>query len=304
MGTRSGRHGSAGGPAPARARALSAILALLAGLSWCGPAGAEAPPAQDGPSITWSVYEAGPFMMLDGPERGTGIFDRIRGLLAERLGDVSQRTISAPFPRLLAEIRNGADWCFVGGIRTPEREAFAAFSLPVAMFYPLRVIVHAPQRARFEALGPIPLARLLEDGTAWRTSVLLGRSLAPAVDALLRARPPAQTFSEFPEAFRMLLRDRLDYLIEFPSIAAYHARHLQADGALVALPLSETPDPVFSRVMCARTPQGLAVVARIDAILRAERPNPAYRAIVEAWSDPADLPKLRAIYDARFLTSD
>jgi hypothetical protein len=33
------------------------------------------------------------------------------------------------------------------------------FSRPVAMFYPLRIVVRAENRARFEALGPLSLRK-------------------------------------------------------------------------------------------------------------------------------------------------
>ncbi len=55
--------------------------------------------------------------------------------------------------------------------------------------------------------------------------------------------------------------------------------------------------------MCAGTPWGREVVARIDAVLAEERPSPTYRSIVEAWAPPEDLPRIRAVYDA-FLASD
>lgn len=280
-------------------------LAVALALASFGPA--RAGEAQAAPSaanqITWSVYDAAPFMMTEGPDRDAGIFDRIRGLLSARLTGYIHSTLTVPFPRIVTSLKSGEEWCFVGGVRTPEREAFAVFSRPVAMFYPLRVVIHAPQRARFAGLEPLSLRGLLSEHRDLRTSMLRNRAMAPAVDALLRQYPPGQTHSEFGEAFRMLLNDRLDYLVEFSSIAAYNARQLGQPDAFLGLPFAEGPEPVFARVMCAGTPWGREVVARIDAVLAEERPGPAYRGIVEAWTAPEDLPRIRAVYD-HFLASD
>ncbi len=254
--------------------------------------------------ITWSVYDAAPFMMTEGPDRDMGIFDQVRRLLSTRLTDYAHTTLTVPFPRILTSVRNGEPWCFVGGVKTPEREAFAVFSRPVAMFHPPRVIVHASKRARFDGLAPLSLRTLLTEHRDLRTSMLRNRAMAPAVDALFRQYPPGQTHSEFAEALRMLLNDRLDYLIEYSSIAQYYnARQFGDPNAFVSLPFAESREPVFARVMCAGTPWGREVVARIDTVLAAERPGSAYRRIVEAWAAPEDLPRICAVYDT-FLTSD
>ncbi|MGX7707157.1 hypothetical protein [Methylobacterium sp. Gmos1] len=284
---------------------MQAGLAVALALGSPGPARAEDAQAArpTAPPIIWSVYDAAPFMMTDGPDRDAGIFDRIRGLLSARLTGYTHTTLTVPFPRIVTSLKTGADWCFVGGVKTPEREAFAAFSRPVAMFYPLRVVIHATERARFAAIEPLSLESLLREHRDLRTSMLRNRATAPAVDALLRQYPPGQTHSEFGEAFRMLLNDRLDYLVEFSSIAAYNARQLGQPDAFLGLPFAEGPEPVFARVMCAGTPWGREVVARIDAVLAEERSSPAYRGIVEAWAAPEDLPRIRAVYDS-FLASD
>ncbi len=243
-------------------------------------------------------------MMTEGENRDTGIFDRIRRLLSDRLTEYTHATLNVPFPRIMTSLKNGEEWCFVGGVKTPEREGFAVFSRPVAMFYPLRIVVRAANRARFEALEPLSLRSLLTEHRDLRTSMLRNRAIAPAVDALFRQYPPGQTHSEFGEAFRMLLNDRLDYLVEFSSIAAYNARQIGQPSAFVGLPFAEeNRQPVFARVMCAGTPWGREVVARIDAVLATDRPGPAYRSIVEAWTAQEDLPGIRAVYDT-FLASD
>ncbi|MFH6782707.1 MULTISPECIES: transporter substrate-binding domain-containing protein [Methylobacterium] len=274
------------------------LAGLVVALALTGPARAE------GKQITWTVFDAPPYTIVEGENRDNGISDRIRRLLTARLTEYSHSTMTVPFPRVLASLKTGEEWCFVGGVKTPEREGFAVFSRPVAMFYPLRIVVRAANRARFEALGPLSLRGLLTEHHSLRTSMLRNRAIAPAADVLFRQYPPGQTYSEFGEAFRMLLNDRLDYLVEFSSIAAYHARALGAPDAFVGFPFAEeNREPVFPRVMCAGTPWGREVVARIDAVLATERPSPAYRSIVEAWAADADLPRIRAVYDT-FLTSD
>ncbi|WP_279358355.1 TIGR02285 family protein [Methylobacterium indicum] len=275
------------------------LAGLLVGLGLALPASAR---AEDKP-LTWSVYDAPPFTIIEGENRGRGVFDQIRQLLAARLTDYAVTSVTVPFPRIVASLKQGEEWCFVGGVKTPEREAFAAFSRPVAMFYPLRIVVRAGDRARFEALGPLSLKNLLTEHRSLRTSVLRDRAIAPAVDGLFRQFPPGQTYAHFVEAYRMLQSDRLDYLVDFSSIAAYNARQIAEPGAFVGLPFAESPEPVFSRVMCPATPWGREVVARIDAVLATERPSPDYRRIVEAWTAEEDLPRIRAVYDA-FLASE
>ncbi|KMO12927.1 hypothetical protein SQ03_23095 [Methylobacterium platani JCM 14648] len=264
---------------------------------------AQGPALAGGKPLVWSIFDAPPFTIIDGENRGTGIFDRIREVLAARLTDYAVTSVTVPFPRIVASLKAGEEWCFVGGVKTPEREGFAVFSRPVAMFYPLRIVVRAADRDRFAALGPLSLHDLLTARRSLRTSVLRDRAIAPAVDALFRQYPPGQTYARFIEAYRMLLTDRLDYLVDFSSITTYTARALGRSDAFVGLAFAESPEPVFARVMCAGTPWGREVVAAIDAVLATERTSPAYRRIVEAWAAQDDLPRIRAVYDA-FLASD
>ena len=290
-------------PGPARRRAAALACAGLA--AWFSVAAAfaqDADPArsgagtQDGP-LAWAVYDAAPFMIRQGADRDRGIFDRIRHLLDDRLAGAPQATLAAPFPRILALLRDGAELCFIGGAQTPERDGFALFSLPVAMYYPLRIVVRDEGRSRFEPRGSLSLAALLADRSL-RTSTLRDRVLGDPIDALLRRDPPTRLHSETGEAFHMLLADRLDYLLEFSAIAAYAQARYARDGGLVALPFVEAPPPILARVMCPRTDWGRRQIARIDDVLRIERPAPAYREIVEAWSEEADRPTIRGAFDA------
>lgn len=285
-----------GGSAAFRRRVRAAVASLVV-VAMAAPGYAEdALP-------TWAIYDAPPFMIADGPDQDAGVFDQIRRLLDARLFDAPSRTLRAPFPRIIASLKDGAELCFLGGVKTPEREDFAVFSLPVAMFYPLRIVVHATERARFEARAPLSLAALLADRSL-RTSLLRNRSLGSRIDALMRDFPGPPVHAEFGEAFRMLSVDRLDYLVDYSAIAAYGARSLGQDDAFVALPFVEAPEPVMNRVMCPKTEWGRRLVARIDGVLRVERPNPAYRRIVEAWAEPADRATIRAVYDRSFLESE
>lgn len=283
-------------PSSASNRRCSLAVLLAAFLAaGCGARAEEAP--------AWAIYDAPPFMIAEGADADAGIFDRIRHLLDERLAEGPTPTLRAPFPRVVAALKDGAALCFVGGVKTPEREAFAVFSLPVAMFYPLRIVVRAPERDRFAARAPLSLTALLADRTL-RTSFLRDRTLGPRIDGLVREAAPPSRHSEFREAFRMLLADRIDYLVEYSAIASYQAKSLGQPEGIAALPFAEAPPPVLSRVMCPNTEWGRARIARIDAILRVERTSPAYRRIVEAWAEPGDLATIREVYDRAFLAAE
>lgn len=281
-------------------RCTALLCGALAAASACAaPAGAP-------DRLTWGWFNAAPYMIADGSDKGMGIFDQIRALLKDEMPEYEHKDVQAPFPRILREIKNGNQWCFVGGVKSPEREALFHFSAPVAVFLPFKVVVRRDRLAEFGGGGAISLAELLNQA-AMRTSFLRDRTFTPSINALLQQKHLVDTrqyHSEFNEALQMLLAKRLDYLIELPIISTYSARQLGRDGELAAIVIREHDDPTLNRVMCPRTEWGQQVVRKVDAVLRAQRAGARYRTMVERWSDDESLRAIRALYPTHFLKTE
>ena len=248
-------------------------------------------------TITWGWIDNAPGSIPGGPDKNQGIEDRIRALLKERLTGYDHAEVQAPIPRVINEIKSGNHWCATGFVKTAERETFAQFSVPASFWLPPKVVVRKERRAQFDALGELSLAQLLA-GSALRTGVVRGRAYSPAIDALLQRHPPAQFHSDYVDGLKMLLSDRLDYVIELPIRATYYTTRLGHEGALVGLPFKEMSGHITTHLMCPRNEWGERVIREIDAVLTAERPTPRYRRIVERWSDDDSVAQIRKIYDS------
>lgn len=276
-------------------------LAGTALLTLCAVSQAQAPE-----QVTWGWFNAAPYMIPEGADAGQGIFDQARKVLKTQLPDYVHTDIVAPFPRIVDEIKKGSPWCFAGGVKTPEREEFAYFSQPIALFLPFQIVLHKGGKIqsthKTQPTGPQSLESLLTQPSL-QTSVLRGRSVSPAIDALLHQHPPAQTHSDFKAALQMLLADRLDYLIEMPVITAYQSRQMGQPDSLVYLPIQEGAEVVLNRVMCPKTPWGRKLIDDINGVLKRERMKPHYRQLVEKWSDPSSVKQIRGLYDTLFLNT-
>ncbi|MBP0599810.1 TIGR02285 family protein [Herbaspirillum sp. LeCh32-8] len=270
-------------------RVLSCFL-LLASLP--GPA------AMAADQIIWGKHHVPPYMIREGEWAHQGIFDLTLDVIKENLPQYQHMELGAPFPRVLSEIKKGSHWCYIGTLKTPEREALGHFSLPTSIFLPLRIIVRRDRLAQFKS--PQSLQALLQNRQL-TTSVMRDRSYSPTVDKLLAAYPPREYYSEQVEAISMLLAGRIDYMIELPLLAFDQARLMGRAGELVAIPTQEADEVVFNRVMCPKNEWGRKVIEQIDKVLAANRDKPYYRSIVEKWHDPESVAEIRKIYDSVFL---
>jgi len=259
---------------------------------------AVSPAAIAADQIIWGKHHVPPYMIREGPLAHQGIFDLTLDVLKENMPQYQHVELGAPFPRVISEIKRGSHWCYIGTLKTPEREADGYFSLPTSIFLPLRIIVRRDRLAQFT--GPQSLRTLLQDRQRV-TSVMRNRSYSPIVDKLLASHPPREFYSEQAEAISMLLAGRLDYMIEIPLLAFDQARLMGRTGELVAIPTLEADEVVFNRVMCPRNEWGRKVIEQVDAVLNANRDKPYYRSIVEKWHDPASVAEIRKIYDSVFL---
>jgi len=216
------------------------------------------------------------------------------------LNGYEHEEVQAPIPRVVNEIKTGNHWCATGFVKTAERETFASFSVPAAFWLPPKIIIQKERRAEFESFGELSLEQLLANH-ALRTGVVRGRAYSPTIDAMLQRNPPAEFNSDYIDGLKMLLSDRLDYVIELPIRANYTTRRLGSEGKLVALPFKEMSNHITTHVMCPKNEWGAKVIDAINAVLRVERPSPRYRQIIELWSDEDSIRQIRKVYDSVLL---
>jgi len=248
--------------------------------------------------IIWGKYGVPPYMILDGERAHHGIFDLTLNVLKDNMPQYQHVELQAPFPRILSEIKNGNHWCFNGALKTPEREGYAYFSMPSSIFLPQRIIVRRDRLAQFKGEQSL---RVLLEKQVFSTSIMRNRSYGPTVDKLLTAYPPKENYSEQIEATGMLLAGRIDYMIELPLLAFDQASAMGHPGELVAIPMQETDEAVFNRVMCPKNEWGRKVVEQVNEVLRLNRAKLAYRNIVEKWHDTESVAEIHKIYDNVFL---
>jgi uncharacterized protein (TIGR02285 family) len=263
-------------------------IAAIATLGFAGPVLAK-------DAITWGLVNFDP--------NNTSRTDKARELIQEKLPAYEHTTVVAPIPRIVSEIKAGSHWCWAGAIKTDEREAFSFLSVPFIFTFPQRIMVRRERQAEFAAKAPLSLEGLLQDRSL-RTSVNQSRAYSPAIDELFKRYPTSQSASGIPEAIKMLLADRLDYVIEDAGVANAHAQQQGRQGGLVALNFKEMSGYVMGRVMCPKTDWGKKVINDINGVIRSERGSPRYRAIVEAFHGEDDARTLRQAYDAVFLKAD
>ncbi len=252
-------------------------------------------------TVTWGWFSAPPYMITDGSNQRAGVFDLIRQLLIQRLPEFQHKEVLAPFPRLFTEVKRGANWCFTGAVKTEEREQFAYFSRPVALFLPFQIVVL--KESAIAQQNSISLEKLLQN-TEYRTSVLRGRSFNAVVDNLLKRYPPAGSHSEFNEAMQMLLSKRLDYLVEFPVITHYQlTQNNQVHRVKLLTPIEEQ-EIGYYRVMCAKTTLGQQVIEKVNEVIGKQLLTRDYRHIVEKWADENSVNQIRHFYDTQFIKAE
>lgn len=157
--------------------------------------------------------------------------------------------------------------CAVGWIQTPERDAYARFSLPIYTSKPLAALALRGNGSRF--LTKKSLQALAADKNL-RIGVAEGFSYGETMDRLLQQFLP-QRFTvpgDQQQLVRLLQQNAFEYILIAPEEIEYLLRDsgLAADDFLL-VPLTDTPSGNLGRIMCSRDVD-LTIMERIDEALR------------------------------------
>ncbi|HVJ40063.1 MAG TPA: transporter substrate-binding domain-containing protein [Dongiaceae bacterium] len=229
---------------------LAALLILAAGL-WRPTAGADARELRVIAEAFPTIAEKAP----DGSLSGVGV--EITRAIAAKLNLPMTITVF-PWGRSLAEMQRGEADILIGPYPTPERAAYMDFS--VQAIYRAKVVLFAPADKRLDWQGDFNKLAGLRIGTtlAWYYGANFERH---------RASLKLEETTHQPDAFQMLMHDRIDLVITTESAGQAAIDQLGLAGRVVEL----TPpvDILEGHIGFSKKPEMQAVREAFDRALDA-----------------------------------
>ncbi len=256
--------------------------------------------------ITWMKYDWPPVYISKGLYKGQGNADAILKFFQEQLYEYDHITIQVNPARAIKLMKDGEKVCMVGTLKTPERERFLYYAIPIGITLPNAIIVKKNRLSSFKNVENISLEKLLKNKKL-RGGIIKKRSYTPVIDQILNkytGQPNlyVQSSSRMAEnLLKMLLADRIDYIIEYPWVTVFLEKILGKKEITTSIAIEETKPFSFGMVACPKNRWGSKVIKRINQILLKSRPTPEYREFVERWNSKKDLIRIRKGYNEIFL---
>ena len=167
---------------------------------------------------TLPVYylDRAPYYFKQPDGQAGGFLVEVTRLILEKAG-VPHRFEELPPKRILAEIQDGKYACSIGWFKTPERESFAKFSLPIYRNQPMCIVINPDKRS---VLPGKPTGGDIA-GSGLLLGTIAGFSYGEWADGLIsRFKPPRQEVHvEMATLFTMIAWGRVDYIFVSPEEA-------------------------------------------------------------------------------------
>lgn len=251
--------------------------------------------SQNHDTITWYHAHFPPVTIPSGPDAGTGFYDKITNFIVDRLPEYQHTFAVANYQRILHEIESEEKVCCASLYRTPEREKYTAFSIPVVVVLPNGIVARRSDKNLFlpylNAQKKIELSRILEK-SGLKLGVAKGRKYSGGIDEIITQHGGTESVVEragndvFQGLLNMLFRKRVDYLIGYPVEAQYLAKQINRENDIIFFPVAETTINItLGHVGCPDTEWGKKVISKIDKILLSHRDTPQFLTFYENWLD-------------------
>jgi uncharacterized protein (TIGR02285 family) len=252
--------------------------------------------------VTWQTIHWPPFMEISGNET-KGQYSLLLDLLESGLPEYQHKRSNMPWSRVWQLIKGGEHVCNIFAFKTPERQKFAAFTVPFSIFLSNHIIVRrdALKKLNIDPTQPQSIIELTKR-KGIKGFLEQSRSYSAALDKFLNPKPDGSNY--FRRAIKskglikVLLKGRVDYVLEYPSIVAHiRAKIPEMDGDLVSIQIKEIAPLSYGYIACPNNEWGKSVVAKLNVLIQSEKPQPRYRNIIELMaSNSRELELIRQEY--------
>ena len=241
-------------------------------------------------SIKWFILDLPPLFITKGPDMGKGFGDQIQKMVSERLDGYRSYYKVANASRIAKSLNEDECVCFAGEFYgNPD----FLTSVPTIVLMPHNIIVRKKDLHLFGDGNSVSLKRMLQ-----KKNLILGtardRLYGHELDVVLKEHAGGKNIyrrsgkDTLEGLLGMLIKGRVDYLIEYPVSIKYAARRLGVSNKIATITIEENVDapPIRGAIRCPDTEWGRKVINDINKILVKIRALPEYRKVIKDWAVP------------------
>ncbi len=257
-------------------------------------------------TLVWGITSFPPGYITEGPDKGQGYADQLERFMRSKLPQYDHKIVVSPnWERQLRMMGQGPLVCTsISFYRPPsERDSLKGayqISAPNGVFLLHDVVVKKDKRHLFG--DEVSFADLLKNpnltfGYNRPYGIIYNRILADHVgipagvelDAMdnlerskyLRSAPNVSVRSGsnmIDGMIEMLLRDRVDYILEYDFMLRYYAKRMGITDELVSIPVTEVKNHISKFAFaCSDTPEGERAIAAINEVLKKYRDTDEFK---------------------------
>ena len=261
---------------------LLLILVLLCSTSFI---------SQASDKIIWYAFHNPPAFILSGPDKGKGYIDLVQQLVIDSLPQYQHENREVTIKRLIQDMKAGLPVCFAAITKTQDRKHYISFSSESLVSPNLQIIIKKQKADRLKLENKIDLEDMftLHQLTM---SKQIARAHGQLIDGILQRhaqyindRVNDSAFSHF----KMLEKDRVDFLIALPSVANYTLSQLKNPSQYRTIKIKGVEQFRVGYIGCSKNAWGEAVISDINLALKKIKTTNEYLQALTMWLTPEDL---------------
>ncbi|PCI62348.1 MAG: hypothetical protein COB35_03910 [Gammaproteobacteria bacterium] len=218
----------------------------------------------------------------------------------------------AQIPRMNLLLKSAKTTCVSNRMKTPERELSNVFSTPVNLYmgyrlYYLKLNNDIPEQLLAKDKQLKSLTALFTMFPKRVLAITKGRSYGDYFDQQISILPTKNIYARLGSSpakaiAQMLLRKRVDYLLEFP-VTFKTEMSLNRQGVnFKSIGVVNSPHYILGHVACSDTVAGHKIIKRVNEILQSLYSNREFYLSHTRYLDKNDVPVFNQYYTEAFRT--
>lgn len=243
--------------------------------------------------IVWSANVAPPFHIIDGELAHQGVCDVLVDSFKRALPNTQHQVEYLPQARIGVLWENEQNLCFPCMIHRPANDQQLIMYSEPTHDYPSHGIITRPDLATSLAKkygNPVDLERMLAE-RKYRFVQPIGRmygQLQSLLEQYLLDTPlhvDLNSDNANTAMLSMILRERIDFTIDYPMIKAYYEQ--TEGGNLAFLPIAQLAgERIKGAVACTRNDWGATAIQQINSAIPQLQQDPAFQQTLKQWLEP------------------